>query len=347
MANDMAKTQTQRNKRNRLIESIVEKAIALTAFVSLAFIVLIFIFVFREAIGVFVPEGPVAHTQEQQESYETYGEEMVDPSISMESGLIEEGTHARPTAASLAGLEWQPVSLNPRYGILPLLMASFKVAVLAMLFGGPIAILAALYTTTFAPNWVREMVKPTVEILAGFPSVVIGFFALVVLASLFQSVFGFEYRLNAFVGGVALSLAVMPIVFTITEDALTAVPKSYVEASLALGAQKWQTALLVVLPAAIPGIFAAVLLGLGRAIGETMIVLMATGNAALFSLNPFEPVRTMAATIGAEMAEVVFGEYHYSVLFMIGALLFVISFGINVIAETVVRGILMRKFKGA
>jgi len=176
--------------------------------------------------------------------------------------------------------------------------------------------------------------------------VVIGFFALVTLASLMQQFFGFEYRLNALVGGAAMALAVIPMVYTVAEDALTAVPKYMTEASLALGATKWQTALFVTLPAATPGVFAAILLGFGRAFGETMIVLMATGNAALLSWALSEPVRTMSATVGAEMAEVVFGETHYHVLFLIGAVLFVFTFVLNAVAEGYIRERLLRRFRG-
>jgi len=166
------------------------------------------------------------------------------------------------------------------------------------------------------------------------------------LATYVQDLFGLQYRLNAFVGGLALSLAVIPIIYTISEDALSAIPKTLTEASLALGATQWQTALRVVLPAATPGIFAAILLGIGRAFGETMIVLMATGNAALLSVSPFEPVRTMSATIGAEMAEVVFGDTHYNVLFLIGSILFLFTFTLNAIAEIFIRQRLMKKFSG-
>jgi len=145
---------------------------------------------------------------------------------------------------------------------------------------------------------------------------------------------------------VAMSLAVIPIVFTVAEDALAAVPKYLREASLALGATRWQTALFVTLPAATPGVFAAVLLGFGRAFGETMIVLMATGNAALLTANLFEPVRTMSATIGAEMAEVVFGDTHYNVLFLLGAILFLFTFSLNAVAEVFIRQRLLKRFRG-
>jgi phosphate transport system permease protein len=140
---------------------------------------------------------------------------------------------------------------------------------------------------------------------------------------------------------------VIPIVYTVAEDALTAVPRYMSEASLALGASKWQTALFVTLPAATPGVFAAVLLGFGRAFGETMIVLMATGNAALLSASLTEPVRTMSATIGAEMAEVVFGDTHYTVLFLLGSILFVFTFLLNAVAEVFIRQRLLKRFRGA
>ncbi|MFM9826847.1 phosphate ABC transporter permease subunit PstC [Flavobacterium sp.] len=242
--------------------------------------------------------------------------------------------------------EWVPVSDNPRFGLLGLLIGTLKVTLIAMLFAGPLAVLAALYTSCFASKRRKEIIKPIIEMLAAFPSVVIGFFALMVLATFFQDVFGYDSRLNAFIGGIAMALAAIPIIYTIAEDALTAVPNTFTEASLALGASKWQTAFFVTLPAATPGIFAALLLGVGRVFGETMIALMATGNAALLSSNPFESVRTFAATIGSEMAETVFGETHYSVLFFIGSLLFIFSFALNAIAEFYVKGKLIKKFQG-
>jgi len=225
-------------------------------------------------------------------------------------------------------------------------VGSLKVTFIAVLIAAPVAILAALFTSSFAPRWAKEVLKPAIEVLAGFPSVVIGFFALVTLATLLQNLLGTSYRLNAFVGGVAMSLAVIPIIFTVAEDSLAAIPKYMTEASLALGATGWQTALFVTLPAATPGVFAAVLLGFGRAFGETMIVLMATGNAALLSFDLFEPVRTMSATIGAEMAEVVFGDTHYHVLFFLGAVLFAFTFTLNAVAEVFVRQRLLKRFRG-
>jgi len=298
----------------RLHEFIAEKSIAAIAFTSFAFIILILIFIFREALPLVA------------------GQAMDDL--------------GKVSIKSIFDMAWQPVSNHPQYGFLPLVIGSLKVTTVAIFVAFPVAILAALYTSTFAPRWAKEIMKPAIEILAGFPSVVIGFFSLTVLASFFQTVFGLHYRLNAFTGGVALSLAVIPIIYTVAEDAINVLPKTMREASYALGATKWETSLYVLLPAATPGIFAAFLLGLGRAFGETMIVLMATGNAALLSGNMFEPVRTMSATIGAEMAEVVFGDAHYNMLFFIGVCLFVFSFSLNAIAELVVRQRMMKRFGG-
>lgn len=241
---------------------------------------------------------------------------------------------------------WVPVSDNPRYGLWPLVVGTLKVTLIAILLAAPIAILAALYTSAFASRRRREIIKPIIELLAGFPSVVIGFFAMMVMASFFQDIFGYSSRLNAFIGGAAMALAAIPIIYTIAEDALSAVPKTFKEASLALGANYWQTAFFVTLPAATPGIFAAVLLGVGRVFGETMIALMATGNAALMSANPFESIRTFAATIGAEMAETVFGDTHYSVLFFIGSILFVFTFLLNAVAEFYIKGKLIKRIQG-
>lgn len=296
--------------------------------------------------------GEVTDPANSAEVQETYGE-VVDTTTQNKTSekvyQVSSGSGAdenRAALKTLLGKEWVPVSEKPRYGILALIIGTFKITIISILFAAPIAILAALYTASFAGKRMKEFIKPAIELLAGFPSVVIGFFALMVLATFLQNIFQYDTRLNAFVGGIAMGIAAIPIIFTITEDALTAVPKTYNEASLALGASKWQTAFFVILPAATPGIFAAILLGIGRVFGETMIALMATGNAPLIGANPFESVRTLAATIGAEMAEVVFGDTHYNVLFLIGSLLFVFTFAINAIAEFYVKGKLMKRIQG-
>lgn len=380
-------------KQFRLSEFLAEKIISSVAFLSIAIIFLIFIFVFKESLPLFSFGDKVKETTEIQaaqsdkaESYgapaedlapETYGAEAVSnedlqpesygaPTEDLEPETYGDATEdlsvgsaeetpvvasenkegADRTWSTFVSTEWVPVSDNPRFGLIALLIGTLKVTIISMLIAGPIAILAAIYTSCFASKRVKEIIKPIIEMLAAFPSVVIGFFALMVLATFFQDIFGYGSRLNAFIGGVAMALAAIPIIYTISEDALSAIPKTFTEASLALGASKAQTAFLVILPAATPGIFAALLLGVGRVFGETMIALMATGNAALLSANPFESVRTFAATIGSEMAETVFGETHYSVLFFIGSLLFIFSFGLNAIAEFYVKGKLIKKFQG-
>lgn len=352
----MRRSKFSLKKRFRLGEFLAEQIIRAVAFLSLAIICLLFIFVFREAIPVFsekpavIINSPVVKGQERPESYgvsqEQGGKATAEAGKAQSLSLETSGQEGEATIENLTSKTWQPVSREPKYGLLPLVAGTLRVTLVAVAIAGPVGILAAIFTAMFAPRWAREILKPAIEILAGFPSVVIGFFALITLASILQDFTGTTYRLNAFVGGIALSLAVIPIVFTITEDALATVPKELIEASLALGASRWQTAFFVVLPAATLGVFAALLLGIGRAFGETMIVLMATGNAATYSTNTFESVRTLTATIGAEMAEVVFGETHYNVLFLIGSLLFLFTFTLNVFAEFYVRGKLLKRFQG-
>lgn len=237
---------------------------------------------------------------------------------------------------------WQPVSEIPKYNIVPLIIGSLKATLVALLVSIPLGVGAAIYVSQLAGARAREIVKPTIELLSGIPSVVLGFFALIVMASWLQFAFGYHSRLNAFVAGVALGLTVIPIIFTISEDALTSVPRSYTQGALALGAAPWQVAWQIVLPAALPGVFAACVLGFGRAIGETMIVLMASGNATIVSASIFDSCRTLTATIAAELAEVVFGGDHYRILFLLGALLFGVTFITNIIGELVVQRLKMR-----
>jgi phosphate transport system permease protein len=341
---------TFNKKKFRFSDWFAEKVIKTVAFLSIAIVVLIFIFVFREAFPVFKMDKVNTQITTEVLVQENYGgaetdnaqpaaiDNQVDNSNKVQTSLDK-------PSASLLSNSWMPVSDNPRYGLLPLFLGTFKVTIIALLFAAPISILAAIYTAMFAKPRVREIIKPVIELLAGFPSVVIGFFALMVLASVFQNIFGYESRLNAFVGGIAMGLAAIPIIYTLTEDALTAVPKTFTEASLGMGASRRQTAFYVVLPAAVPGIFAAVILGLGRIFGETMIALMATGNAAMISMNPFDSVRTLSATIGAEMAEVVFGDTHYNVLFLIGSLLFIFTFALNALAEFYFKNMVIRRYQ--
>jgi phosphate transport system permease protein len=301
-------------RRRRMIEWIAEKTIVVTATAAIFSIVLIFLFVGRKALPVFTRES-VRETANVREFF------------------LRNGNAPEREPAFI----WQPVSERPKYSFVPLIIGTFKATFVAMLLAAPLSLLAALYTTEYAPRRVRESIKPTIEMLAGFPSVVLGFFALMLLASWLQRVFQFEMRLNAVVAGCALGLAIIPVIYTVAEDTLAAVPHSLREASLALGATRAQTLLRVILPAGLPGVFAGFVLGFGRAIGETMIVLMASGNAAIVSANPADSIRTMSATIAAEMAEVVYGSAHYHTLFAIGALLFIVTFVINSLGDWIVR----------
>jgi phosphate transport system permease protein len=307
-------------RTRRFFDRVIRSAIYLAAMVSILIVVLIFVFVGKEALPVLISEK-------------------VHEEVSLRTLFLPQnyGTPEAPLP-----YVWQPVGEVPKYSILPLFLGTLKVTIVAMLFATPLAVLAAIYTTEFAPRWVREAIKPVIELLSGIPSVVLGFFALIVLASFLQNLFGFDYRLNAINAGVALGLAVIPIIYTISEDSLSAVPRSYRNASLALGASPWQTAWKVVLPAALPGIFAAFVLGFGRAMGETMIVLMASGNAAITSWNFFEPVRTLSASIAAELGEVVQGSPHWHVLFFLGTLLFVITFTLNWLGTRIVARLRVR-----
>ena len=295
----------------RLKDFLFGKFILFNAVLAISIIFLIFIYVGKEAIPVFY-----------------------DPETRKEASLSNlfapqnYGTEERPL-----NFVWQPVGEVPKYSVLPLLLGTLKVTIIALLFGAPLAIAAAIYTAEFAHHRIREIVKPVIELLAGVPSVVLGFLALLVLATWLQDLFGFDYRLNAVTAGVAMALAVIPIIYTVSEDALTSVPRTYREASLALGVAPWKTAWSVVLPAATPGIFAALVLGFGRAMGETMVVLMASGNAAVTSLKLTDSVRTISATIAAELGEVVFHSPHYYVLFFLGAMLFVLTFLLNMMGE--------------
>ncbi len=293
-------------RRRKLTDKLARWVIAAVAFSAIAAVVLIFVFVLREALPLFTDE----HVREE-----------VTPAQMFLPQAWKEG--AAPSYS------WQPVSNTPKYSLAPLAVGTLKVTLVALLFAVPLAVAAAVFSAEFASRRLREAIKPAIEMLAGIPSVVLGFFALMVLASLFQDTFGFHFRLNAIVAGAALGLTIIPVVYTVTEDALIAVPRSYREASLALGASKARTAWSVVLPAASPGIFASVVLGFGRAMGETMIVLMASGNAAILSADPTKPVRTIPATIAAEMGEVVVGGAHWSVLFFLGCLLFLVTLTFN------------------
>ncbi len=222
------------------------------------------------------------------------------------------------------------------FGIVPLLFGSLLVTVGAAVIAMPIGLLTAVFIAEIAPRWLREILKPMIEVVAGIPSVVLGFFGIVVLSSVVRQTLNLPTGLTAFTGALILAYMALPTIVSVAEDALDAVPRSYRDAALALGATKWQTIWMVTVKAGKSGILTAMMLGVGRAIGETMAVLMVTGNAARISLDLnslFMPVRTMTATIAAEMGEVAQGSTHFHVLFAIGIVLFVITFLVNLIAS--------------
>jgi phosphate transport system permease protein len=235
--------------------------------------------------------------------------------------------------SNLFGTKWYPTF--DFFGTLPLILGSALVTVVAILIALPLGVTTAVFVREVAPDWTREVLKPLIEVLAGIPSVVLGFFGMHVIAPLVRVYLGAPTGLTVFTGALLLAYMSLPTIISVAEDALDAVPKGYRDAALAMGATKWQTIWKVVVPAAGSGIATAVMLGMGRAIGETMAVMMVTGNAGRMPLSLdslFRPARTMTATIAAEMGEVAQGSTHYHALFGIGIILFVLTFLINLLA---------------
>jgi len=234
----------------------------------------------------------------------------------------------------LTGTSWNPASpKNPVYGMIPLMWGTFLVSIMAAAIAIPIGIGCTLYVHEVAHPRVKTFLKPIIEILAGIPSVVYGFFAMVVLADWINAALDSTTRLNALNGAVMLAVMMIPIMVSLSEDALNSVPTELKEASYALGATRWETLRGVMIPAAFSGIVAAIVLSLGRAIGETMTVLMATGNTAVIEIDPLHSVETMTAVIAIELGEVAQGDIHYNALFAVGVVLFAITFIVNSIAE--------------
>jgi phosphate transport system permease protein len=235
-----------------------------------------------------------------------------------------------PGLPAMLGRNWLPVSFQgAQYGLLPLVTGSLLVTVLATLLAVPAGIAGAVYLAEIAGAREREVLKPLIELLAAVPSVVLGFFGLVVVAPIVKEVFGLQSGMNALSGSILLALMAVPTIMSISEDALRNVPTAYKAAAMALGANRLQVIVSVIVPAAKSGILAAVMLGMGRVIGETMAVLMVTGNAPQVTFDPTESVRTMTATIAAEMGEVTFGDTHYQALFIVGIVLLLATFGLN------------------
>ncbi len=285
-------------------EIFIEIIIRATGYSAILFVVLIFLFLLREGVPALAEVNP----------------------------------------ADLLGVRWYPIEAH--FGLLPLIGGSLIVTGGALVIAVPFGLATAVFIAEIAPRWLREVLKPLVEVLGGLPSVVLGFVGMLALAPLVRNWLNLPTGLTAFTGALLLALMAIPTLVSVAEDALDTVPKSYRDAALALGATHWQTMWRVTLPAARSGVLTGVMLGVGRAIGETMTVMMVTGNAARLPVSLdalFKPVRTMTATIAAEMGEVANGSTHYHVLFMVGIVLFLLSLAINVAASAV----LLRRRKRA
>jgi phosphate transport system permease protein len=284
-------------------ERVLEVFIRLCGISAVLFVVGIFFFVFKEAFPV-----------------------LTNPKFSISQFLFSD--------------QWYPTSeLNKRYGVLAMIAGTFSVTALAMVIAVPFGLGAAIYLSEFCGQKTKETLKVVIELLAAIPSVVWGFIGLTVMSRLIVKYTGAPVGVNVLNGGIILALMSVPIIVSIGEDALKAVPDSYREAALALGATRWQQVRRVLLPAARNGLLAAVLLGVGRAVGETMAVLMATGHAVHIPHSPLDSVRTLTANIAAELGEAPANSEHYQVLFLMGVLLFLITFLVNLSADFVVRGI--------
>jgi len=285
------------SQRFRWTEFAIEALIRVIGFSSIGFVLLIFLFLLREGVPVFF-EAPLGN---------------------------------------LFSTRWYPTF--DLFGTLPLILGSILVTLTAIAIALPLGVATAVFVREVAPDWAREVLKPMIEVLAGIPSVVLGFFGMTIVAPLVRETLGVPTGLTALTGALILAYMALPTIISVAEDALDAVPKSYRDAGLAMGATQWQTIWRVVVPAARSGIVTAVMLGMGRAIGETMAVMMVTGNAARmpFTLDSlFRPVRTMTATIAAEMGEVAQGSTHYHALFGIGIVLFLLTFAINLAAASTI-----------
>ena len=275
-------------------EFVIERLIFLSGIASIVFVALIFIFLLKEGISFF-------------------------KEVSM--------------GAFITGRNWYPISDPAQFGILPLILGSLLVTLGAIVISVPLSVASAFYISEVAPAKIKDTLKAGIEMLAAIPSVVLGFIGMVTLVPWIKKIFHLPTGLTALSGSIMLGLMAMPTIISISEDAINAVPKSYKEGALALGATRWQAMYRVIIQAAMPGIIAASMLGIGRVIGETMAVMMITGNAAVIPHTFLQPVRTLTATIAAEMGETVHGSAHYFSLFAIGIMLFVMTFIINIIAD--------------
>jgi len=278
----------------KIREFFIEKIILLNGFACILFVILIFYFLAKDGLALF-------------------------KFITIQDFLF--------------GTLWNPLAEPPQFGILPLFLGSLVVTLGATIIAVPLGMACAIFIGEIAPRWMREVLKAGVELLAAIPSIVIGFIGMTMLSPIVKNLFHLPTGLTALTGSLALAFMAIPTMVSIMEDSISAVPRSYKEGSLALGATHWQTIYRVIIPAASSGIIAAIMLGIGRVIGETMAVMMLTGNASVLPKTILAPVRTMTATVAAEMGETVRGSEHYFALFAIGLVLFGITFLINFVAD--------------
>lgn len=282
----------------KINEYIIESSIKLSGFLIIAFVFLIFLFLLKDSLSLF-------------------------------------GTYSIKNF--LTGTKWLPISEPPSYGIIPLLLGSLYVTICATVICVPIGVATAMFIAEIAPKFLKNILKSLVEILASIPSVVLGFIGIVWLGPFLKETFHLRTGMCGLTGSLLLAFMALPTIISISEDALVGVPRTYKEAAYGLGATRWQALWRIVLPAASSGIIAGVMLGIGRVIGETMVVMMVTGNAPIIPLSILQPLRTLTATIAAEMGETVSGSDHYYALFAVGLILFIITFIINFFADLALR----------
>jgi len=284
--------------RRRVGEPIIETCIKLSGFAVVVFVFLIFLFLLKDSLSLF---------------------------------------RQYPLRQFLFGTEWLPISDPPKFGVVPLLLGSIYVTVWAIFICVPLGVGSAMFIAEVAPKHLKNVLKSLVEILASIPSVVLGFLGIIWLAPVLRDTFHLSTGMCGLTGSLLLAFMALPTIISISEDALTSVPRTYREAAFGLGATRWQTLWRIVLPSASSGILAAVMLGIGRVVGETMVVLMVTGNAPVIPKSILQPLRTLTATIAGEMGETVGGSDHYYALFAVGLVLFAITFAINFVADLFLR----------
>ena len=282
----------------RISEYVIEGCIRLSGFLVIGFVFLIFLFLLKDALSLF--------------------------------GIY-------PVKEFLFGIHWLPISEPPKFGVIPLLLGSLYVTFGAIIICVPLGVASAMFIAEVAPKSLKHILKSLVEILAAIPSVVLGFIGIIWLGPFLKNSFHLTTGMCGLTGSLLLAFMALPTIISISEDALAGVPKSFKEAAYGLGATRWQALWRIILPSASSGIIAGVMLGVGRVIGETMVVMMVTGNSPIIPISILQPLRTLTATIAGEMGETVSGSDHYFALFAVGLVLFVITFVINFLAEIFLR----------